>query len=33
MWWAFIAFGIIAIGSGIRVYKLGENVFGKTKQF
>jgi len=33
MWAAFIAFGIITIGSGIRLYKLGENVFAKTKQF
>ena len=33
LWWAFIAFGIIAIGNAIRVYKLGENVFGKTNQF
>ena len=33
MWWGAIAFAIIFIGGAIRVYKLGENVFGKTKQF
>jgi hypothetical protein len=32
MWWSFIALGIIAIGSGIRLYKLGENVSGKTNR-
>ena len=32
MLWVFIAFGIIAIGSAIRIYKLGENVFGKRKE-
>jgi hypothetical protein len=31
MWCAFIGFGIIAIGSAIRIYKLRENVFGKTQ--
>jgi hypothetical protein len=31
MWWAFIAFGAIAVGQGIRIYKLGENAFGRTK--
>ena len=33
MWWAFIAFAIIAVGSGIRLYKLGENIFAKPKLF
>jgi hypothetical protein len=28
-----IAFGIIAVGFGIRQYKLGENVLAKKKQF
>ena len=32
MWWGFITLGIIAVGQGIRIYKLGENVFRKTKR-
>ena len=32
-WWLLIAYCIIMIRSAIRIYKLGENVFGKTKQF
>jgi hypothetical protein len=29
---AALAFGIIAIGSAIRIYKLGENVFGNRRK-
>jgi len=32
MWWGFIAFGVVAVGQGIRIYKLGENVFGGRKR-
>jgi len=31
MWWGFIAFGVVAVGQGIRIYKLGENLRGKGK--
>ena len=33
MWWGFIAFGVVAVGQGIRIYKLGENLLGKAKKF
>ena len=33
MWLGFIAFGVVAVGQGIRIYKLGENVFGRTIPF
>ena len=33
MLWALIPFATMFIGNAIRVYKLGENGFGKTKQF
>ena len=33
MWRGFIAFGVVAVGQGIRVYKLGEDIFGRTRRF
>ena len=33
MWWDFIAFGVVAVGQGIRIYNLGEDLLSKTARF
>jgi hypothetical protein len=33
LWYAIAAFGVIAVGKAVRIYKLGENVFRTGKRY